>query len=559
MNSLFLAALAFIGYLLAYRFYGRFLSRRVFNLDDSRETPAHERRDDVDFMPADKPVLFGHHYTSIAGTGPIVGPAIGIIWGWVPAFLWVFLGAIFMGAVHDLGAIIVSARHKGQSIGDLAGEVINPRVRLIFLAVIALLLLIVIAIFAMIIAILFNLYPQSVIPIWSEIPIAMALGWAIYKKGLPPLPMSLVALALLYLFIGVGVYFPVELGPVLGLQPLTLWVIILLAYAYAASVLPVWRLLQPRDYINGHELYVILALLALGAVLLHPVISAPALNASPEGAPPMLPFLFITIACGAISGFHSLVGSGTTSKQLDRESHALSIGYGGMLLEGALAVLVLIAVSAGIGDAQAWTSHYSNWSAASGLAAKLGAFVTGSSNMLASLGIPPKFSVPIMGVFIASFAGTTLDTATRLQRYVIGEFAGAVKLKPLTGVHPPTMLAVLSAAALAMAQEGGKGGLILWKLFGASNQLLAALGLLVVTVYLAKKGKSIIYTAVPMLLMFVITFWATVLNLINFYKAGEWLLVIISFILMVLSVWIAAEAAGFIFKGSVKEDPASEE
>jgi carbon starvation protein len=548
MNSIFLAALAFAGYILAYRFYGRYLADKIFVLDDDASCPAHEMQDNVDYMPTKKEVLFGHHYTSIAGTGPIVGPAIGVIWGWVPAFIWVFFGAIFMGAVHDFGAMVISARHQGRSIGDCAGDVIKPRIKLMFLSVMFLLLLIVIAIFAMIIAVLFDMYPQAVIPIWMEIPIAMVLGWAIYKKKVNALAASLIALAALYVFVGIGVYIPVKLPAMFGLPPLTLWVIILLVYAYIASVLPVWRLLQPRDYINGHELYVILILLCLGTAFLQPVISAPAFNLHPEGAPPILPFLFITIACGAISGFHSLVGSGTTSKQLDCEGHALTIGFGGMLMEGALAVLVLIAVAGGIGDIDAWNQHYSSWTAASGLGAKLGAFVEGSANMLGSLGIPEKFSITIMGVFIASFAGTTLDTATRLQRYVVQELAESVKITPLQKLHPATMLAVLSAAALALAQGGGKGGLILWPLFGATNQLLAALGLMVISVYLIRRKKSPVYSLIPMVFMFIITVWAMVHNLTGFIEGGKWHLVVFSLAVLVLSIWMLIEAGTYFFK-----------
>ena len=548
MNSIILAILAFSGYLLAYRFYGRYLSKNIFCIDDCVETPAVCMRDEMDYMPAKKQILFGHHYTSIAGTGPIVGPAIGIIWGWLPAFLWVFFGAIFMGAVHDFGAIIISARNRGVSIGDCAGEVMNPRVRAMFLSIIFLLLLIVIAIFAMIIALLFEMYPQSVLPIWMQIPISIALGWAIYKKNVPAFPASIVALLLVYIFIVLGSYYPITLPDMFGLSSLTIWVVVLLVYAYIASVLPVWRLLQPRDYINGHQLYIILGALVLGAFVLHPPLAAPAINAHPEGAPPIIPFLFITIACGAISGFHSLVGSGTTSKQLSCESDAFPIGYGGMLMEGALAVTVLIAVGAGIGDFEAWNHHYASWAQASGLGAKLAAFVKGSSNMLGAIGLPESFSLTLMGVFVASFAGTTLDTATRLQRYVVGEFARAWKIKPLEKVHPATLVAVLTAAALALAQGGGKGGLILWPLFGASNQLLAALGLLVITIYLYQRKKRTVFTAVPMVFMLLITLWATIANLDDFIRGGKWHLVVINTLIMALSAGLVIESARFLLR-----------
>jgi len=252
------------------------------------------------------------------------------------------------------------------------------------------------------------------------------------------------------------------------------------------------------------------------------------------------------------------VGSGTTSKQLSKESHSLSIGYGGMVLEGALAVLVIIAVTAGIGDFEAWNHHYSSWTAASGLAAKLNAFVLGSANMLGSFGIPKIFSLTIMGVFIASFAGTTLDTATRLQRYVVQEFARSLKLKTLTKIYPATAVAVLTAAVLALAQGGGKGGLILWPLFGASNQLLAALGLMVMSVYLARKGKNILVTAIPMVVMIVITTWAMVDNIGSYMAKHQWHLFAINLAIFILALWLVVEGCTFFAKGIGKKESTGE-
>jgi carbon starvation protein len=552
MNSLVLAVTAFAGYLVAYRVYGRYLARKVFNLDPQAETPAHALRDDRDFLPTKREIVFGHHFTSIAGTGPIVGPAIGIIWGWLPAFIWVFLGPIFIGAVHDFGAIVISARNRGRSIGETAGEIISPRARMLFLILIMFLLLIVIAIFVMVIGILFQMYPNSVLPIWGQIPIAVGLGYILNRTKVPGLPASIVAVILLYVLIGIGVMFPITMPTVFGLEPLTLWVIILLAYAYIASVLPVWQLLQPRDYINGHQLFLALGLLTLGVVVMQPVMAAPMFDPNPEGAPGLIPAIFIIIACGAISGFHSLVSSGTTSKQLSNENDALSIGYGGMLLEGALAILVLISVGAAIGDVTVWTKHYGSWQAASGLGAKLAAFVEGGANLLASIGVPRAFGVTAIGVFVASFAGTTLDTATRLQRYVVSELAESVHVKPLTGRHGATTFAVLSAAGLALFQGGGKGGLILWPLFGATNQLLGGLALLVATVYLIRRHKNSLVTAIPMLFMIVMTAWAMVENLIGFMDKGNWFLVSVNVVILALDVWMIVEAV-LVIRRQVEE------
>ncbi len=549
-----------LAYVVAYRTYGHFISSKIFGLNKEAITPAVELRDDIDYIPTKKEILFGHHYTSIAGTGPIVGPAIGIIWGWVPALIWVVVGSIFMGAVHDFGSLVISMRHQGKSIGDVAASIISPRVRMMFLIIIFLVLLIVIAIFCLVISVLFKIYPQAVLSIWAEIPIALWLGHMIYVKKKPAFGYSMIALALLYLTIIIGAYFPLVMPAIGPFGPVVIWSVILLIYAFIASVLPVWKLLQPRDYINGHELFVAMGLLTLGVFFSQPEIVAPAINIHPEGAPPIWPFLFITIACGAISGFHSLVGSGITSKQLACETHAKPIGYGGMLMEGMLAVFVIIAVSAGIGlptegsdlsGVAAWTHHYSSWATASGLGAKVGAFVNGSANMLTYMGIPFVIGITIMGVFVASFAGTTLDTATRLQRYAISELSSSLGLKFLSGKYVATSIAVITGGALALCDGKGKGGLILWPLFGATNQLLASLALLILTVYLAKKGKPIIYTLIPFLFMFIMTGWAMFSQLSSYLSKGSWHLLIIGILIIVLEVWMIVEAA-LVLKNSRK-------
>jgi len=570
VNTILLAAGCAAAYLVAYHTYARFLARKIFDLEPDATTPAHKMNDGTDYVPTKKEILFGHHYTSIAGTGPIVGPAIGIIWGWVPALIWVLFGSILMGAVHDFGALVVSMRNEGKSIGDIAGNIINPRVRIAFLLIIALLLTIVIAVFCLVISILFDLYPEAVLSIWLEIPIAIWLGYMIYSKGKPGFRYSLIGLVLLYAAVAAGTQFPIRMGSVGPAGPMVVWTLILLIYAYIASTLPVTRLLQPRDYINGHELFVVMGVLALGVIFSRPEIVAPAVNMHPKGAPPIWPFLFITVACGAISGFHSLVASGTTSKQIGRENHARTIGYGGMLMEGMLAVFVIIAVAGGIGlladksgavGAQAWQNHYAEWGAAKGLPAKVGAFVNGSANMLTFLGIPLILGTTIMGVFVASFAGTTLDTATRLQRYVITELASSLKLKPLTNKHAATGLAVITAGALALADGKGKGGLLLWPLFGGSNQLLAALALLVITVYLAKKGKPIAYTLIPFLFMVFMTGWAMAFQLREFHEAftstGKNLhLLIIASIIVLLEIWMIAEAVIVLVRRRPAIEPA---
>jgi carbon starvation protein len=541
MDSVLIALFSFFAYILAYRFYCRFLSKRLFCIDPSRRTPAHEFEDGVDFVPTRRGILFGHHFTSIAGAGPIVGPAIAVIWGWLPALVWVLVGSIFMGAVHDFGALVVSARNKGQSIGEVAKDLIGSRARLLFLLLIFFALLIVIAVFALVIGVLFISYPETVLPVWIEMPIAIVLGFYIYKKSGSTLLASILALTLLYVFVYIGMFIPIEMPPFVMDNVILTWVVVLMVYAFIASILPVWVLLQPRDYINSHQLFVGLGLLYIALFVGRPEIVAPAVNLSPEGAPPMLPFLFIIIACGAISGFHSLVSSGTTVKQLDNERDMPLIGYGSMLGEGVLSVMAILACTAGFATASAWNEHYSSWNSAKGLGAKVGAFVEGGANFLGAIGFSHEIAAALVAVLVISFCATTLDTATRLQRYVVSELADCIGLKPLSNRYVATMVAVVSAFALSMINNG-KGGLIMWPLFGAVNQLMAGLALLVITMYLLRKAKPIVYTFIPMLLMLVFSAWAMISNLIDFMAAENNLLIALAAIILMLELWLIIEA-----------------
>jgi carbon starvation protein len=554
MNSLFLAIGAAALYLIAYHTYGKYLGSKIFKLNPDAACPSKELQDDVDFVPTKKPILFGHHFTSIAGAGPIIGPAVAIIWGWVPCMIWIIFGSILMGAVHDFGAMVVSLRSQGRSIGDLTSEVINKRVRILFLLIIFFLLWIVVAVFGVVIAVVFKVYPQSVLPVFLEIPIALWLGYMIYKKGGNHVVLSIIAVIIMYITVVLGAYVPIVMPTMFGIGPIGLWVIVLLIYAYIASTLPVQTLLQPRDYINSHQLFVALGLLALGVIVAHPTIVAPAVNLSPKGAPPIWPMLFVVIACGAISGFHSLVSSGTSSKQCKTESDALPIAYGGMLTEGMLATFVIIACGAGIAiglteggetftGVAAFNHHYASWVGGTGLGNRLSAFVIGSANMIESIGIPHNIAVTIMGVFVASFAATTLDTATRLQRYIVAELGISIGVPAIAKKHPATIIAVVTALLLAFAKPSGTGALILWPLFGGANQLLAGLALLVVTIYLARKKVTIFYTFIPMVFMIFMTGWAMLINLNKFYASANWLLFSISLAIIILEIWMIIESA----------------
>ncbi|MBO8168629.1 MAG: carbon starvation protein A [Thermoanaerobacteraceae bacterium] len=543
MNSLVVALASYVGFIIAYRLYGTYLSKRIFNLDDSNKTPAHQFEDGIDYVPTKKEILFGHHFTTIAGAAPIVGPAIAVIWGWVPALLWVVFGSIFMGAVHDFGALVISARHQGRSVSDITEDLIGPRARTLFLLLTMFALLIVIAVFALVIAILFTSFPQSVLPIWIEVPIAIAVGYYVYKKSGNSTLAGIVAIVLMYIFVVIGVYVPIEIPAFINNNIIYTWVVILLVYAYIASTLPVWILLQPRDYINSHQLFVGLGLMFLGLLVTHPQIVAPAVNMNVADAPAFFPFLFITIACGALSGFHSMAASGTTVKQLDKETDAKAIGYGGMMMEGALAVMAILAATAGFKSVDAWNAHYVSWEAAGTLGAKVGAFVEGGANFIAGLGVPVDVAAGILAVLVVSFAATTLDSATRIQRYIIAELAEDLNLKVFTRRHPATLLAVVPAFLLASI-NGGKGGLILWPLFGATNQLMAGMALLVVTVWLVKIRKPSAISSIPMIFILIMTSWAMIINLKNFYTGGNTLLFVISLLMVLLEIWVILEAIG---------------
>ena len=594
MQILLIALGTFIAYIIAYRTYGRWLGSKVFELSSRNVAPSVELNDGRDFVPTAKEVVFGHHFTSIAGTGPIVGPAIAVFWGWLPALLWVLIGSIFIGAVHDFGALVISMRSRGQTIGEVAGRMINARARLLFLVVLFLALMVVIGIFGLVIAVIFAKYPMSVLAVWIEIPIAVAVGFWVYKRGGNLLPPSLIALALMYFAVWLGAYhFPIDLtdfglaasgaaAEQAGRSPyanaIVVWTVLLLVYCFIASVLPVWTLLQPRDFINSHQLILALAVLFIG-LLLTPFIGggmefvAPAVNMTPpEDAPPIWPFLFITIACGAVSGFHCLVSSGTTSKQLKCETDARAVGYGSMLLEGGLAVIVILACTAGLGKGvydydkethravpqltaegvpitgtAAWDKYYGSGTWASmKLPQKIGGFIEGGANMITTVGIPITLAIGVMAVLVASFAATTLDTATRLQRYVITELAGVVRLPVLQNRYVATAIAVGTGGFIALFVAGpsgpGSGGLILWPIFGATNQLLAGLSFLVIAFYLLRHNKPVWFLVGPMILMLIMPAWAMYYQLQDWWAAKNWLLLSIGVVVEIVQVWMVIEA-----------------
>ncbi len=556
MNAAFVAIVVLVFYFFGYHYYSKFIATKIFKLSDDEVTPAHELKDGIDYVPCNKHVLFGHHFASIAGAAPIIGPAIAVFWGWVPAILWVCLGTILMGAVHDFSALAVSARNKGRSVGDLAGILVNPRARTLFLLIVYFLIFFVIAVFAFAIAVLFTKFPTSVLPVNFQIVVAVAIGFLFYKRGVPILIPSIIALISLYVMIWLGTNVPITIPAVMGSQVVS-WILILMGYSFVASILPVWTLLQPRDYINSHQLIVGLGVLILGLFVAHPQMQAPAFNPDAEGGVPIFPFIFVTIACGAISGFHGLVSSGTTSKQLNRMTDARQIGYGGMIGEGTLAMIATLAVAAGIKRSD-WLVHYDSWQSAS--SGGIANFVIGSSSFLKALSIPELFGTTLISVIVISFAATSLDTATRIQRLILGELGTAYKIEPLKNRYVGALLAVVPALLLALlAQAPGKGlgsgGFLLWPLFGATNQLVGGLTLLVATIYLWKTGRPVIYTMIPMVFLIFITIGSMALNFKAFVNNP--LLLVLSAIVLALAIWLLLEAF-VVYKNSKRSEVNSE-
>ena len=591
MQTLAIALGALVFYIIAYHTYGKFLARKIFKLDPGARVPSVEMADGNDYVPTRKGVIFGHHFTSIAGTGPIVGPALAVIWGWLPALLWVLFGSILIGAVHDFGALVVSIRNRGQTVGDIAGRVLSQRTRVLFLSVLFLALTIVLAIFGLVIAAVLKQYPSAILPCLVQIPIAVAIGTYLHRRGVNLVIPSLLTLGIMYLTVAFGnIGFLATLNESLASLPVIAWVGVLLVYSYIASVLPVWTLLQPRDFINSLQLISTLGLIVAGLVIAACIggapptpdgdrqtleIVAPALRIAPEGAPSIFPFLFITIACGAISGFHCLVSSGTSSKQVKSEADALFVGYGSMITEGFLAVLVILACVAGLGmgaqsdgsmlyGSAAYDARYGSWSAAGSLSAKIGAFVEGSANFLVVLGMKAPFAIALMGVFVASFAATTLDTACRLQRYVVQELASTFTSsrktsssflrRPITilsNKHGATVFAILLAGSLAALppplvpwtlQSAGKGGLILWPLFGATNQLLAGLAFLVITFWLWRRSLPVWFIIPPAIVMLILPGIAMTIKVYEFFQNSQFLLAILGLATIALQIWIIMEA-----------------
>ena len=551
MSSLILVLVGLAMMAAGYLLYSRFLGKRVYQLSDAYTTPAHTMEDGVDFVPTNKYVLWGHHFTSVAGAAPIIGPAVAVIWGWGPAFLWVTLGTVFFAGMHDLGALWASQRHRGQSIGTLSGRYIGARGRNLFLVVIFLLLLMVNTAFAVVISNLLISTPTAVIPTWGAIVVALLIGQAIYRFNWNLPLVSIVGVAALYGLMILGDQFPVSLPEtMLGIPDRGWWIIFLFTYAFIASLLPVWVLLQPRDYINGLQLFVGLIILYGSFFIVRPEVVAPSLrDAVPSGTPGIFPLLFVTIACGAISGFHGVVASGTSSKQLDKETDARFVGYFGAVGEGLLALGTIVATTSGFKSLATWEEIYNEWNAGG-----VDAFIQGGGDLMnEGMGIPTSLSATILATMAVLFAATTMDSGIRLQRLVVAEMAELAGVK-LSGVVA-TIIAVGCALGLTFSMGlDGSGGMLIWPLFGTTNQLMAGLTLSVVVIILTQLRRPTWPVLIPLVFVTAMSLWAAVLQLRTFLEAGNWLLLVLDVIIICCAIWVIVEAFTAITKA--RKEPA---
>lgn len=537
MNSLILLLGGVAFFLIAYVTYGGYLAKK-WGIDPNRKTPAHTLRDDVDYAPADAKVILGHHFSSIAGAGPITGPIFAAVFGWLPVYLWIVLGSIFIGGVHDSGSLLASIRHDGKSIGEIIKTNISPRAKTIFNWYAWLTITLVVAAFTDICATSFAFDPAAPDLIAGAqagtasvlfIFLAMLFGFVVYRKNAPLAIASLAGVALLALCIWFGYMFPV-----LKFSKLT-WQVILIAYIALASILPVWLLLQPRDYLCSFLLYAMMLGALLGIIITRPNMEIPAFAGFvAPNKQTLFPFLFVTVACGAISGFHSLVSSGTTSKQVNREHPDVKlIGYGGMLIEGLLAIVALIAVGYVAGQ--------------KGAPAQI--FASGVSFFMSSFGIPTAVGKVFVILAYSAFALTSLDTATRIGRYImqeIGTVKGPSGDKPtfISNIYVSTALTVGFSILLLVF-----GYAKIWPIFGSANQLLAALALLAVTGWVMKQGKKSWETIIPLIFMFAVTFTALFL-LVRANVVGEkhnFVLAGIGIVLFALAVLQIIEGVRVLF------------
>lgn len=531
MNALTLLLVSAVILIVAYVCYGGYLAKK-WGIDDSIKTPAHTKYDGVDYVPAKSPVLLGHHFASIAGAGPIVGPIQAAIFGWVPVTLWVIIGSIFFGGVQDFGSLFASIRHDGKSIGEIIEANMGKKGKKLFALFAWLTLVLVVAAFTNIVADNFVSTPEAASASLFFMILAVLFGIAVYRFKMPLLPATIVGVILLFACIYLGFLFPIVLTK-------KTWIILLMIYIFVASVTPVWILLQPRDYLNSYLLYAMIIGAVLGIVILRPEIQMDGFTGFNINGQYLFPVLFVTVACGAISGFHSLVGSGTSSKQLYKESDAKRVGYGAMLIEGLLAIVALITVVY-ISNAQ-----FGDLLANGG---PVNVFSEGIANFMVSFGIPFTVGKTFTALAISAFALTSLDTATRLGRFIFQEFFDtngmddkeATQKNPLTNKYVSTVITVVCSGLLAVM-----GYEKIWPIFGSANQLLAAIALMAIAIWLANTNRSFKELIIPIIFMFIVTLVSLCFN-IKSNIGVNYALVIIAILLLVLALILIKEAFTFI-------------
>jgi carbon starvation protein len=525
--------------LLAYRFYGNFVYKK-FGLNDDKPAPSHTHRDGIDYEPSKPIVVLGHHFASIAGAGPIVGPIIAVTFGWIPAVIWILVGGIFFGAVHDLGSMAASMKTDGKSIGVIIRNQIGLRGKQLFIVFSFSTLILVIGVFSDIIAKTFVSNPG--VASASILFILLAVGFGIMNrlvgsKKVSFIILSIVGVILMYFFVYLGMQFPFELD-------YNIWILALLGYAFIASVTPVSMLLQPRDYLNSFLLYGLIIAAVLGVFVSNPEIQmSNEITVSNENLGYIFPVLFVTIACGAISGFHSLVASGTTSKQLDKESDAKLVGFGGMLIESFLAIISVGAVVV------LTKGEYSARLLGEG---PVSLFSTGLGGMISTLGVSENFAVGFVALTVSAFALTTLDTCTRLARFTLQEYFEDVPRPAAQFLAKnrfvSTGIVVIFSILLLLSGEFTT----LWPIFGSANQLLAALALLTIAVWLIKKEVNALFVTIPMFFMFTVTLASLGLFAWKNFQDGVYVLSLIAALLFVLAISLMILATKSL-KKEVKE------
>lgn len=525
MGATWLILITIVVFTAGYIWYGRFLTKK-FDIDPKRATPAHTKMDGIDYIPAKAPILFGHHFSSIAGAGPIIGPIYAAVFGWIPVFLWILIGSVFIGGVHDFASAVASIRHGGKTMGEVIEEHIGLAGKRFFMVFTWFMLVLVIAVFSKTVASIFVKNPATVTSSLLFVALAILFGLSIYKLKISLWLASVIGVGLLFVSVYIGIQFPIH-------QSYNFWIWILLIYTFIAATIPVWLLLQPRDYLNSFLLYFVLLGGIIGILISNPKVTFPAITQFHTNIGYLFPILFVTVACGAISGFHSLVSSGTTSKQLDSEANAKPVVYGSMLVEGMLAVVALVTAIT------IFSADYSHLVTEEG-GGPIGIFSTGLGGFLSRLGVPTNIGTTLAALAISAFALTSLDTATRLGRFVFQEFFESGKKESfLSSNRYISALATIGFAGI-LAFSGTSD--TLWPLFGSANQLLASLVLMAIMVWLAGLGKKNNFVKYPMYFMFCVTVFALGNLIYENFAAKNIILLVISILLFVLTIILISEA-----------------